>query len=699
MYSHKRRIRKRRRSESSDRTSTVTPTTNRARLLKITKLVDQSQRSEYQSELNDTKTDINRTLTSLADVSVSEIRTLSGGSSFGTESNVSSLAIEFSQYARSAFKSKVSKAHILKHSEDFSGILKCHVIKQNDLGKDKYKIMTRKTLFALIYCALNYHKEPIEIGDLMRFCREGHLSFHCARKFIPRNLSATEVEELQKKYTFSHKTDVNQHNGWRDFVHQMTQYLDIQLEQPDLYALAHRYVDELNLPDTIYKYVERMLVLCPSMVNTEHSIPFLPSCEARAMAYILFVLKLLFGLDDTTEFELSKATRVVNKHLERHESKFKLFVWSEWVEFIEARTSLIIKCYAPSAMRTSSQSADHYLQYMHMKLYQPDEEFSTEEVKHMENTQKKSRLRTESLNQFAKYMSEVDDSRNMETIGKNLIKFPPSLTPNKTYMEIIREKYADKLQISPILLVDHTKRDIKSFLEPLDLYKEVLRTRTKLDLQEACTNSNLKFMRWTNETLKNAFITCNALDFNISETKWEQKLKRSVKKYEMLCLEDSNKTHNRRKMKFLQRKATNRLQPDPKTYTDTNQLLFDPYQKFSLSDPCASEYDSILTLKLPHFYYWTNYFYSYRSIANTDLHLYEDIAENFPQSFIWLLNHCANMIEMKSNELYSQLLIVENQFLYALKPMTKLRTKLQYRSKKQLPRKMHKVVNQFKNLW
>lgn len=375
-----------------------------------------SQRSEYQSELNETKTDINRTLTSLADVSASEIRTVSGNSLFGSGSNVSSLVIEFSQYARSAFKNKVPKSHISKHSEDFTGQLKCHVVRHSDLGPDKYKLLSRKTLFGILYCALNYHKEPLEIGDLMRFCREGHLSFNCARKFIPRNLSQREVEELHKKYTHSRTNEVTTHNGWRHFVYQMKRYLDFELERPDLYALCHRYVDDLNLPEAIYTFVERMLVLCPS-VNENRPLSFFPSYEARAMACILFVLKLLFGVDDSTEQGMSEASEVLNKHLERHDRKLRLFVWSEWMEFLEARKSLLEKCHAPSFNRTSRQSTDRFLQHIHLKTYQANEEQSSEEMpKDTENLHTKARQRTESMSQFAKYMSEVDEARDPKLI-------------------------------------------------------------------------------------------------------------------------------------------------------------------------------------------------------------------------------------------------------------------------------------------
>lgn len=71
-----------------------------------------------------------------------------------------------------------------------------------------------------LLCAKFFHKEPIEIGYLMRFCREGHISFNCARKFRPK-LSEKELEELHKKYTYSRKTEVTLNGEWREFIYQV----------------------------------------------------------------------------------------------------------------------------------------------------------------------------------------------------------------------------------------------------------------------------------------------------------------------------------------------------------------------------------------------------------------------------------------------------------------------------------------------
>jgi TATA box-binding protein-associated factor RNA polymerase I subunit B len=41
--------------------------------------------------------------------------------------------------------------------------------------------------------------------------------------------------------------------------------------------------------------------------------PLTPNYEGRAMAYIIVVLKILFGLDDITENEISRVVEKINR--------------------------------------------------------------------------------------------------------------------------------------------------------------------------------------------------------------------------------------------------------------------------------------------------------------------------------------------------------------------------------------------------
>lgn len=40
---------------------------------------------------------------------------------------------------------------------------------------------------------------------------------------------------------------------------------------------------------------------------------FIPNYEGRAMAFIIVIMKILFGLDGITEFEISRVAEKINK--------------------------------------------------------------------------------------------------------------------------------------------------------------------------------------------------------------------------------------------------------------------------------------------------------------------------------------------------------------------------------------------------
>lgn len=63
----------------------------------------------------------------------------------------------------------------------------------------------------------------------------------------------------------------------------------------------------------IFLYAARVFSSSPSKMSFSHKSPLFPNYEGRAIAYIIVVLKVLFGLDDVTEREISRVTEKINK--------------------------------------------------------------------------------------------------------------------------------------------------------------------------------------------------------------------------------------------------------------------------------------------------------------------------------------------------------------------------------------------------
>lgn len=62
---------------------------------------------------------------------------------------------------------------------------------------------------------------------------------------------------------------------------------------------------------------------------------YIPLAENRAMGFIVFILKLMLGLDDLTEYQCSNLAESKNDN-------DNLFVWTKWVEFIELRNAILV---------------------------------------------------------------------------------------------------------------------------------------------------------------------------------------------------------------------------------------------------------------------------------------------------------------------------------------------------------------------
>ena len=60
-------------------------------------------------------------------------------------------------------------------------------------------------------------------------------------------------------------------------------------------------------------YAEKLFLSSPSIMEFIGKSPLIPNYEGRAMAYVIVVMKSLFGLDDITEKEISRVADKINR--------------------------------------------------------------------------------------------------------------------------------------------------------------------------------------------------------------------------------------------------------------------------------------------------------------------------------------------------------------------------------------------------
>lgn len=216
------------------------------------------------------------------------------------------LHIEFSEIGKAARqKQNMHHKKLGRKVKDDDNDAPCRVRgSQADLNL----LLTGRTLLIIIYCALNICGSSIQIGDLIRFAREGHISYYNFRKVLPEFLEDAKLslEQYHSLYQTSHKLLSRYAESF------LCSFPDIKasLVIPNLMMLAKRYIEELNLPKIMEKYVEKLMELLPS--RKIYDTVQLPNPESRAMAYILFIVKLLFGIDGYREKEISTSVKAIN---------------------------------------------------------------------------------------------------------------------------------------------------------------------------------------------------------------------------------------------------------------------------------------------------------------------------------------------------------------------------------------------------
>lgn len=111
-------------------------------------------------------------------------------------------------------------------------------------------VITPMRLWAIIYLALRIHNHPIQLGDMLRYGREGHLSYYKLDHLLPPEVSLTPRERkfLTQNVEITHK-------GMRQIIASMAKFLGVwNIICPDFLSLISRYSQELGLPSThIYR--------------------------------------------------------------------------------------------------------------------------------------------------------------------------------------------------------------------------------------------------------------------------------------------------------------------------------------------------------------------------------------------------------------------------------------------------------------
>lgn len=307
-----------------------------------------------------------------------------------------------------------------------------------------------------------------------------------------------------------------------------------QLKQPNLIKLAQRYVTDLNLPAEVVTYVERLMNLIPPKVRSNVAHMY-PPYEARVMAYIIFVLKLIFGLDGHKEKQMSQSARNINNRLSilpsssnENQSISPLFVWDEWIQFIEMR-KVIVAQYDATFCKQFGQNQN--VEQMLADDLQKQQRFMAEYEVEMNNksTEKKQQLHNNLHQVFSKYLRT---HYNQQPHADESISFSLTFTPSHSYFKRILLHASNNdnktaVHIPEYMRIDHTQRSLEHYLQPKALIDHFAKHNIQVIHQEISCTKNRVFAgvfrrpfsqkEMSREVKKTRF--ANA-DFDISEEMW-----------------------------------------------------------------------------------------------------------------------------------------------------------------------------------
>ncbi|XP_041814754.1 TATA box-binding protein-associated factor RNA polymerase I subunit B isoform X2 [Chelmon rostratus] len=153
-------------------------------------------------------------------------------------------------------------------------------------------LMSMEKTLALIHLALIWSREALTLSDLLRLVNEGHVPYVNSYEELPDEMKLEGKDALIFRVELPAFPPISRQS----------------LLHPALLSL--RYLTDVNLPDELHLWVCRLMEragMADQTLNTVDRLsrPVLPHYDVRAAALIIVTMKLIFGLDDHTEWDLS----------------------------------------------------------------------------------------------------------------------------------------------------------------------------------------------------------------------------------------------------------------------------------------------------------------------------------------------------------------------------------------------------------
>ncbi|XP_067007471.1 TATA box-binding protein-associated factor RNA polymerase I subunit B [Anabrus simplex] len=312
--------------------------------------------------------------------------------------------------------------------------------------------LSRFRLLVLLHIALLCSRERIQLSDILRWVREGHLAYYEISHLLPSNYCIKGKDHL----AFSPEVYLPSYSTVQKTAKKLAKLLNVSnWMKPNLLDLTTRFLKELQLPAMFLTLVERFMVTTPSLNAYDQE--KVPNFEVRVMAIIIIILKLLLGLDGKTEDVISSTASKINSLLSDRVSS-QLFVWRDWVQFIVCRKALVVQYHFPTRDKIAPEV------YIKPQVYincweQLRDKCGPSKAVPCRSTNK---LLVNSMKQpFLKL-------KGLDTKEVEKLYFPPTLTPYYSYVKEILSflPNGEVMTARNILSQDFTSMDLEYLLRP-----------------------------------------------------------------------------------------------------------------------------------------------------------------------------------------------------------------------------------------
>lgn len=626
---------------------------------------------------------------------------LSQMSSTGPSSDNSEATVQlkYSRRTRKNAQKRMSKKHVIEHQSDILRHLKCHKFRDNE-------VVGRNFIFALLWLALNQIDDSMQMSDLIRYAKESHIKLNNISSFLPPNINAKQAVNHFRK---SSNDNLN-HSQIRSKVLVIAEVLNIRdFNMPNMPNLCERYVKDLCLPAAVGDMIKRLIAFHSPEMNPKNSSTLtrtVPNYEGRAMAFIIFMLKLIFGLDDKREHDISASAQTINKLLIESDAKQSpLFVWSEWVKYIDMRNVILSQCHYPTAMQINPNAN------MHTDMYIDFLKRANDDGQCNENYRKREMENIRVIFDQIVQLHRENDERK-----KPSCHFEPSKTPFYSYMENIKNDRTikSKIYVPEFMNIDHDTHDIMAYVKPKNLKKLFREFKYHLDVKEVAYNREMIFSNVSHENVKKTEEV--EFEFDVTMEEWLRGIKKrdKLKQLNKYTFEIENdelikceidqhlqKLHAKQVVCDSEQRNVNdnEINSNSDRFFDEEEDNFDNdeivlkeprrdldeqpnmlrYQSSDEDDDQSTDSnfsaEKSIDFVISNFDYWIalqNIYY----ITNAS---FDETFKDLPTSFQWLLKQCALQIQMPIKDLYIELLAIENEYRYILKPIFKMKNHIEYR--------------------